>query len=86
MKKKWEILFGIVLLTNTCFGQDYFKKASTEYFTGDLNKAIELFSKAIENNEELSKSYMYQGAAKSFLQSFDDGLKDLDASKKKLIL
>ena len=69
-------------LTNICRGQVHFKNACTEYFYGDLNKAVALFDISISEKEELAQSYMYRGAAKSFLKMFPGALKDLNTSKK----
>jgi tetratricopeptide (TPR) repeat protein len=70
-----------LLSSHYCNGQQYFEKASKEYFTGDIRKSVDLFTLSIENKEELAKSYMYRAAAESFLDMFDDALFDLNMSK-----
>lgn len=74
-------LFIVIFFPNFCFSQNYYEDASKEYFYGDLSKSISLFTKSIENKQEIAKSYMYRGAAKSFLKMFDDALSDLNFSK-----
>jgi tetratricopeptide (TPR) repeat protein len=75
------MIFMVFLLPCYCNSQQYFKNACKEYFTGDMNKSIELFTLSIENKQEIAKSYMYRGAAKAFLNKFDDALIDLNVSK-----
>ncbi len=62
------------------FAQNYYAAASKEYFYGDLNKAVELFTRSIENSQELPKSYMYRGAAECSLNRFPEALTDLNKS------
>jgi len=76
------ITFLFLAVYFNCKGQDYFELASREYFYGDLHKCIPLFDKAIENRQEVAKSYMYRGAAKAFLKMFDEAAVDLDSSKR----
>ena len=64
------------------YGQNYFEQAYNEYFNGDINKSLALFTKSIENHQEIPKSYMYRGAAESFLNNFPDALIDLNRSLK----
>lgn len=71
----------LVLVSNICFSQNnYYEAANKEYFYGDLNKAIELFTRAIENKQEVANSYMYRGASKGFLGRFSEALDDMDSS------
>lgn len=84
-KPKLMKIFFLLLFTfsvGLCNGQDYFKEATNEYFHGDLSKSVTLFTKSIEHNQELAKSFMYRGAAKSFLKMFDEALDDLETSRK----
>ena len=83
VKKYFSFILIVLSFANFCNGQNYFEDASKEYFNGDLNKSIELFTISIKNNQETAKSYMYRGAAKSFLKMFDEALKDLNLSKDK---
>ena len=70
----------ILFFCGKSFGQNYFDAASKEYFSGDLNKSIELFSKSINANQHPANSFMLRGAAKSFLGKFDEALNDLNHS------
>lgn len=81
MNKIKYFLLSLLLFSNICYAQtNYFEAASNEYFYGDLNKAIELFTKSIENKQEIANSYMYRGAANGFLGKFSDALNDMDSS------
>ena len=71
-------LFSLIISTN-CYSQSY-DTALKEYLYGDLEKSIGLFTKLIESKNEIPKSYMYRGAAKSFLGKFPNALSDLDSS------
>jgi len=75
----FSIIFFICQLAT--FGQN-FAKGNEAYFKDDNIKAIEFFTLAIENSEEVSKAYMYRGGAYMFLDRYDEALKDLNASKK----
>jgi tetratricopeptide (TPR) repeat protein len=83
MKKTLKYLPLIILISISkfCYSQSYFEAAYNEYFNGDISKSIPLFTKSIKNSQEVAKSYMYRGAAKSFLKMYDDALLDLDSSK-----
>ena len=80
MKDNFFVLF-LLFLSNICYRQiNYFETASKEYFYGDLNKAIEFFTKSIIDKQEIANSYMYRGAAKGFLGKFSEALIDIDSS------
>ena len=70
------------LISYNSFCQSIYQDAYKEYMYGDLSKSIELFSKSIKNNEEVTKAYMYRGAANIFMDNFVDAKKDLDVSYK----
>jgi tetratricopeptide (TPR) repeat protein len=74
------VLF-LCLVVNFCFGQNYFEEGKKAYLADNNSKAIELLTKAILNNQEKAKSLMYRGAAKIFLNQYDDALADLELSK-----
>lgn len=79
-KVKYFILF-LCVCNNICYGQiNFYESACKEYFYGDLNKSIELFTKSIESKQEIANSYMYRGSAKSFLGNFSEALSDMDSS------
>ena len=72
----------LCLIVNLGFSQNYFEEGKKEYYASNNSKAIELFTKAILNDQEMAKSLMYRGAAKIFLGQFDEALADLESSKK----
>ena len=81
-KNKLTITF--VLMIGFCFhtyAQSIYEEARNEYLYGDLKKAIVLFSTSIKNGEQIAKSYMYRGVAKSFLNDFTGAKSDLNASE-----
>lgn len=82
--RSYLLILPLICCNTISFGQSIsiYETASKEYFQGDLNKAIALFTKSIENGEEIAKSYMYRGAAESFLNNFTDALADLNSSFK----
>jgi tetratricopeptide (TPR) repeat protein len=60
--------------------QGDFDNAVKKYYAGELNSAIDLLTKCINNKENLSQAYMYRGAASAFLGRFDEAFKDLQTS------
>ena len=79
MKKlKLFILFGI--LYHSAISQTLYDSALKKYYAGELEKAIDLFSKCIANDDHLPFAYMYRGSAKAFSGNFEDAFKDLNAS------
>lgn len=83
MKNHYKlILFVCVLFFNNIYSQNQFDLGYKEYLFGDVNKAINILSNCINNKEELSKSYMYRGAAYMILNKFSESEKDLNLSMK----
>lgn len=78
------IFLTVFLLCNLAdtFTQNYFEKASEEYFNGDLNEAIRLLTLSIENNDELASSYMLRGYANCLIGDLYSAIEDLNYSKK----
>ena len=73
----------IVLLSVTYItvkGQGQYDNALKKYYNGELNAAVDLFSQCIAGKEKTALSYMYRGAARAFLGSFDEAFKDLNTS------
>ncbi|THU38046.1 tetratricopeptide repeat protein [Niastella caeni] len=81
IKKYLLSSFVICSFSSLCYSQNYYEEANKAFSSFEFNKAVELFSKSIENKEELAKSYLFRGAAKIFLRQTDEALKDLDQSK-----
>jgi tetratricopeptide (TPR) repeat protein len=79
--KHLPFTFLLCLLVNFSFSQNYYEEGKKEYLANNNSKAIELLTKAILNDQEIAKSLMYRGAAKIFLDQFDDALADLESSK-----
>lgn len=78
----WFFVFFLIFFSSYGYAQSYYEKGEKEYFYGDLNNSIALFTTAIQNNQELAKSHMYRGAAKIFLHMYAQSKLDLDSSKK----
>ncbi len=79
--KLYLITFFILSISNFCLSQNYYEEGMKQYFNGnDDNKSIELFTKAIENSQEVSKALMMRGAAKIQLKKYSDALLDLNSS------
>lgn len=78
-----RIIFTFFLFFNFIigFGQNYFQEGCKQYYEfDDYNKAIELFTKAIENNQELANSYLLRGASKIVSGQYAGATADLEAS------
>lgn len=82
--KKCNLTFFMSLLfCNVCFSQNFYEEGCKQYFNGNDDRiSIQLFSKAIENNQELAKAYMMRGAAKISLEKYIDAISDLEYSIK----
>ena len=65
----------------TAMCQSSYDDGRNEYFDGNINKAILLFTKSIEAKQNIAKAYMMRGAAKGKIGDFDGGIRDLDSSK-----
>lgn len=81
IRKRFSVFIATCFIASLCYGQNYFEEGSKEYFSLNFSRAIELFTKAILNDQEIAKSLMYRGAAKVFLNMPDDALNDLNLSK-----
>src|SRR5215831_5197760 len=68
-------------LSSACFCQDLYQAAMKEYLNREYEKSIELFTKSIQNNQEVAKSYMMRGSARAYQGQFPEALSDLTFSK-----
>ncbi len=73
------LLFIIAGYTAAC--QNNYEDGKNEYFNGDVNKAIILFTNAIESRQNMAAAYMMRGAAKGKIGDFNGAVKDLDESR-----
>ena len=80
--KRSKLFLFFSLICNSGIGQSLYDSAVRTYYRGELNPAIDLFSKCINSNEKPALSYMYRGAAKSFLGRSGEAFEDLDISLK----
>lgn len=81
--KMYKNLFFVfvVLAKTSASAQNYYEQAYNQYFNGNDDKiSVELFTKAIENNQDLAKSYMYRGAAKTYLSDYIGAAMDIKQS------
>jgi len=73
----------LLLFTTLCVegkSQGDFDNAVKKYYGGELNTAIDLLTKCIDNKENVPQAYMFRGAARAFLGNFDGAFKDLQTS------
>jgi len=63
--------------------QDYYKLGYHAYYDFDdsAEEAIQLFTKAIENKQEVAKSYLMRGASRMLLKQYKAALGDIDTSR-----
>lgn len=80
MKKSHIYTFFLSLIHFSIFCQKNFQEGFSNYKSGNMEQAIVLFSKAIENNEKTAESYMYRGASKTYLRQYVEALKDIQFS------
>jgi tetratricopeptide (TPR) repeat protein len=81
LNSKILFIFLIISINCDCYSQNYYEEACKQYFNGNDDKiSVELFTKAIENNQDVAKSYMYRGASKTFLNDFFGALSDIEES------
>src|SRR6478609_5836576 len=73
-------IFLLLIYTNQGISQEYYESGNQEYFKGNFEAAISLYSKAIERNENLSKAYMMRGAANTMLGLYPTAMGDLKTS------
>ena len=79
---------SLIILHSSSHCQVIFDSAVSTYLNGNDQKSLEMFDelinnkeKLLKNNKQLAASYMYRGAAKSFLGRSDESLLDLDSAK-----
>ena len=66
----------LFLLTSlTCTAQKTYEEAVKFYEKDNFDKAIELFTSAIKNNDHVAEAYMYRGNCKS-LKNIDGFMED----------
>lgn len=75
------LLFFIFFTGYTASCQHEYAEGKSEYFNGDVQKAIVLFTRAIEDKDSIAASYMMRGAAKGKTGDLSGAIKDLDSSK-----
>lgn len=81
MFKSRKIQLLMVFIPFVCAGQNYFELGYKEYYNNNnFEKAIDLFTKAIENEQNLSQSFLLRGAAKINNGKYFGVLTDLDFS------
>ena len=69
------------LIVNCSFSQNYYEEGKKEYHAENYSRSIELFTKAILNDQEIAKSLLLRGASKIFMDQYDDAFTDLESSK-----
>ena len=78
MKKTIFIIISCTKLF-ICIGQNNYEEAFKNYLSGNDDKiSIELFTKAIESNDSLAKSYMYRGSCKTYQGDYFGAISDLN--------
>jgi tetratricopeptide (TPR) repeat protein len=69
-------------LIKLSLAQNFYDQGYNEYKTGNDNRAIELLTKAIENNQNTAQAYMYRGVSKTYLRKYSEATLDFQASIK----
>lgn len=82
IKVKYLVILGSIFFYSDFFSQNFYKEGVNEYLNGSEKKAIDLLTKAIENNQEVANSYMYRGGAKIYINDFYSSIQDLQTSLK----
>jgi tetratricopeptide (TPR) repeat protein len=86
MHKLIKLLVGLlsgVLISLPSSGQNFYEEGYKQYMSGnDDKRSVELFTKAIANNQEVAKSFMMRGASKIYLKDFVGAAADLEYSIK----
>jgi len=83
MLKKIALVFSLILiLMNSLFCQNYYEQGLQKYYQAENSEAIELFSKSIENNNQVALSFMMRGATKTYLKQYAQAVDDISQSLK----
>ena len=80
--KPLTLAFLLCLIADLSYSQNYYKEANKEFDSDKFRQAIELYTKAIINKQEIAKSYMMRGGSKIFIGQFEEARIDLESSKK----
>lgn len=83
MKIPGYIFVFVTIICFKSFSQNYYEQGFKQYYEGHDDKiSVELFTKAIDSKQEVSKSYMMRGAAKIALADYASAILDLEYSAK----
>lgn len=85
--RKTFLFFGICffILFLNCKGQEkthYFEEAKSEMANMNWEEAIKLFSKSIDNNQEVKESYFARGLCYNLIKDFKNSVEDFTNSEK----
>jgi tetratricopeptide (TPR) repeat protein len=83
MKNAPILLILLIITGGATQAQNYYEQGLKEYYSdnnGDLVTAVVLFTKAIDSNQEVARSYMMRGAARRLLGQSSMAEKDLNIS------
>src|SRR5690349_16664667 len=80
--KPLTLAFLLCLIADLSYSQNYYKEATKEFDSDNFSQAIELYTKAIINKQEVARSYMMRGGSKIFIGQFEEARIDLESSKK----
>ena len=77
-----KIIFVIVIIFSFGYtkSQSYYELGLKAYQEEKDDLAIELFTKSIENNQELAKSYMMRASVKTILEKYVEAFSDINQS------
>jgi tetratricopeptide (TPR) repeat protein len=78
--KRVAILIIFFLSATFSYSQNFFEEGLKQYYLHNEELAIELFSKAISNNQEIAKSFMMRGATKIHQGYYIQARTDLNIS------
>lgn len=82
MRTKYLILINFLIAIVYCQAQKHYEEGVKEYFNGHDSIAIRYFNLAIENNDNLSNSYMMRGAAHAAQGKYLNASNDLSYALK----
>lgn len=82
MKIKNILVILSLLVSNISLCQRFFEIGYEKYNNGEFKQAKDAFDKAIENKQDLAKSYMYRGGMNIFFKDMKSAKEDLDTSFK----
>jgi tetratricopeptide (TPR) repeat protein len=80
MKTKKIFVFLSILVSNISLCQNFFEVGLKEFNNTEYKQAKDDFDKAIENKQNLSKSYMYRAGTNIFFKDLKSAKEDLDTS------